>query len=355
MAEMIWEATSGYRPHEIIIDLAVNKSKPYDQRIHHEGFEIYSSGKGYLVSAGGIQTHYAYGALVTPFEFEMDVPFHFRLKNQDRGAAVPTILMAASGSGQLQRSDFLRIEGSFREWSHDDRDEDFASNTACEQDPEKAGDREGRCSRNLTNDDNICVRKGFACGTDIRVPQSIEDDCVTAPPGADPAWGFIDSKTCPAYKDAPRFFVVIFRRPCPADNEYCRGKWGFFEAIDKPDDASFPDFMQDIVDANPLWQWWLWPPPTETFGTYVSARGDHIGFNAMAHRYDDDTSGILRVNSIEQGDIDDWPLAEGDAITADGEGNITIRSPGREPFPGRIMSIKLDLTDWEDPKYVEIQ
>ncbi|MGE0237278.1 MAG: hypothetical protein AB7F09_08200 [Parvibaculaceae bacterium] len=343
--QMIWEATSSFIPHEIILDLAINKSVPYEQRLHHNGFEIYSSGKGYLITAGGIATDYAYGALYTPFEISGGVPFNIKLKNSDRGTGVPTTLMPASPQRQDRRSDFLRIEGVLREWNHEDRDEDFASNAECEQNKDKAGSP--KCRRNVGNDNNLCVRKGFACGTDLVVPPDLEA-CLKTTPGAPDAWRFINSEECAAYAGAPPFYVVIMRRPCPADEETCHGQWGFFEAVDKPAGLAFADFMKQTVERNPFT---LVPSPNSMVGEYNSWRNERVTFNANGHEEDDDESGISGIDGIDQEDIDDWPLAEGDAITADGDGRLTIRAPGRQPAPGLSTSIKIDFTDWEHPKY----
>jgi hypothetical protein len=349
-SQMIWEATSSFVPHEIVLDLAINKSVPYDQRIHHDGFEIYSSGRGYLVTAGGVQTGFSYGVLLTPAQFETDSPFNFKQKPEDRGSAMPTTLMPASrpvSNGDLQHRirDFLRIEGSFREWDHGDRDKTFATNSECETDPGKAGN--DKCKRNVTYDHNLCVRKGFACGSNFVVPDALQA-CLTALPGANDAWRFIDSEACDPYKGAPSFFVVVFRRPCPAETEHCQTDWGFFEAVDKPMGLSFQQFMQQTIERNPQA---LITLPASMVGTYRSWRDETITYNALAHVQDDDESGISGVNNLDQPDIDDWPLAEGDAITADGNGRMTIRSPARQPAPNRVMRLEIDFTDWEHPKY----
>jgi hypothetical protein len=363
--EMIWEATSlyvvdperpdmyeGYRPHEVVLDLAINKSVPYEQRFHHAGFEIYSSGQGFLVTAGGVTTPHALGMLFTLFQFNIPPPFEFKLKNADRGAGVPTTLMVASGEAQLNRNEFIRIEGAFGDIGHEDRNPAIPD-IDCETNKDKAYDK--GCSRNLTNDHNLCVRKGFACGINLTIPTPINSSCVHTLPGAAQEWAFIDSTTCPQYRDADPFYVVIFRRPCPPGHEYCKGQWGFFEAVDRPvatPDPTFAEFMQATVDRNPNA---LLPLAASMIGEYRSWRGESINYSVLGHQADSDKSGIVAINGIVQGDIDDWKLAEGDAITADGEGRVSIRSPGRQPAPGRVMRIEIDFTDWENPIYQEQQ
>ena len=56
LGELILPATSNFRPDDLIIDLLMTKRITYSQRIHHDGFEIYSATPSYLISAGGIAT-----------------------------------------------------------------------------------------------------------------------------------------------------------------------------------------------------------------------------------------------------------------------------------------------------------
>ena len=367
-AAMIWEATSDFVPSGVTLDLAINKSVAYDQRIHHAGFEIYSSGVGYMITAGGILTDFAYQAVLGPLEFAVGVPFHLKLHNEDRGAAVPTTLMSASGTTKMRIGDFIRFEGPFGELPHSERDKDFASDEACISNSAVAGDP--RCNRNFSSDHNICVRKGFACGINLKVPGEIEDDtinCFKSPPGLpNSPWRFIDSAACPAYSGAPRFFVVLYRTRCPAGNSTCLGGewWGFFEAIDVARDRSFDDFITMTMARNPPFSDTVQLPrpfeSSEFFGIYHSWRDELIEFAADAHQQSKKYNGIFRVRPIGGGasdleaDINDWPLADGDAIRADGKGRITIMSPGRVPGPNVITKVEIDFTDWEHPKYVEL-
>lgn len=322
--EMVWEATSDFVPQQITLALGIQKS-PYDQRFHHAGWEVYSNGTGFLVSGGGVQTKFAYKMLLGPIE--MYPPFYFREKNADRGAGVPTLLIPAGGSRQVRRTDFLRIEGRFSEWEHDEQG-----------------------MKNLTNDHNLCVWKGFACGTNFRVPPAIEP-CLTSPPIAAEGWMFIDSTTCPAYQGAPPFYVALFRLPCRADAENCYNDWGFFEAVDQPG-VTFDEFMHKTVEKNPpfLTAAARLTVPSTLAGTYVSWRGERIAFDVDAHAEDDDRSGIDSVDGISQPDIDDWPLATGDAVSAAEDGRIVIRWPGH-PGAGEI---RMDFTDWGHPRFERV-
>ncbi|MBA8903174.1 hypothetical protein [Phyllobacterium sp. P30BS-XVII] len=350
--ELVWEATSDYRPSEVVLDLAMNKSVTYDQKIHHGGFEIYSSGPGFLITAGGVTTKNALGMFVSPFSLNIVPPLRFKLKNQDRGSGVATTLMVASGSAQLTRNHFIQILGHSHEYSHEDRSDDVSDDT-CKTNPDFAGEK--KCARNLTNDDNLCVLRGFACGTNVMVPLGIDRDCLKPAAGVDASWEFLDSASCPAYADAPPFYLVVFRKPCPPDIEGCDTKWGFFEAVDRASTAAnipFPEFIQQTVSRNPT----LMVALSNTLGgTYKTWRGDTLIYVANGHDTDNDSAGFKGINNLSPRDIDDWPLADGDALTADGKGRATIRSPSRAPAPGRVMAIKIDFTDWENPKFDEVQ
>lgn len=343
--EMIWEATSAYRPHDIVLDLAIDKTTPYDQRVHHDGVEIYSSGASFLVTAGGITTPRALGMAFTPLQLDVTPPFDAFLKNADRGAGVPTTLMPAAGRGNLQRTDFIRIEGYFSEFDHEDRDTAIP-NQQCETDRDASGPK---CRRNLTNDHNLCVRKGFACGINLVVPRALRDaGCVRKLATAPPAWSFIDSTACPPWQGGPPFYVVLFERPCPAGHDSCKGVWGFFEAVDRTGTVpAFETFMTRTVAANPLA---LLPTSDAMVGEYRSWAGERIQYSATGHAGGGDRTGITGVNDLHEPGYDDWPLAAG-PIAADGEGRITIRAPGRRPAPGKAMRLELDFTDWEQPTY----
>jgi hypothetical protein len=54
-------ATSHFIPNPLIADLAIRKDVLYFQRIHHAGYEAYSSGPSALITGGGVETDHAYG------------------------------------------------------------------------------------------------------------------------------------------------------------------------------------------------------------------------------------------------------------------------------------------------------
>jgi hypothetical protein len=323
VAEMMYAASSKYRPDVVILNVAARKSAAYEQRIHHDGFEIYSSAAGYLISAGGVQTGLANVPVIGPFPFTPPKGLKY---DQDRGAAMPTVLFPNATTMQMTVTDFLRIEGP-REWY-------------------------SKVEQKIPGvipwsfDHNTCVRQGFACGTNIVVPPGLDTPlCLTTAPNAPDQWRFIDSASCPAYQGAPHFFVVIYRQPCIASGSEClfTANWGFFEAVDNPT-LSFDQFKQQTIDNNPPSLTIGLRDASSMVGTYVSTRTGRIKFDVKGHEHDSDDYGILSVNGKKEEEADNWDLASGDVIKADGKGRIEIRDPGSSRW------IEIDFTDEDNPK-----
>ena len=186
--DMIYAATSEYRPHPLVVDLAIRKAPGIYQRIRHHAWEAYTSGRGYLISAGGVRAGPA-NSIIGQYN------------DSDLGAAMPTTLMFAVADSGVDRDRFIRFEGTRREYE----------------------------GTGHSYDDNLCVWRGFACGTNLKVPvflaptQPVSDCVVTGPTG----WRFLDTSCFNV--SAPRTFVAIYSQLCPetADCDY-----GFLEAVD---------------------------------------------------------------------------------------------------------------------------
>jgi hypothetical protein len=306
--EMMFEATSTYRPHALILDIAIDKSRPYEQRIHHGGWEHYSSGAGWLLTAGGTSTTFAQQALIAPFSIPFVPPLATDLKflkNENRGAGVPTTLMPLSATmRQDQYPDFLRFEGIVKVWD--------------KADPEDSQP----------------------------VP------CLQRPAGTPRNLSFIDSGACQPYAEAPRFFVVVYRQRCALGWELCKGGWwGFIEVVDAEPQQSLAEFAQATIQRN-----------GNRFATmraaahgdgidpvsYVSWKSGTILFDPDEPDDDDEATGIIQVSGgpDPHADLDNWGRAEGDILTYTGDERVSI---GRPLDPRRI---DIDLTDAEDPKRV---
>jgi hypothetical protein len=330
VGEMMYEASSSYRPDFVILDLATMQAT-YDERIHHDGIEIYSHGPGFLVSAGGIQTTYAYKPVLG---INIPIPKDLTERDTDRGIAVPTMLIPNSTPVQVTAPDFLRIEGVRELYS--------------------------MVEKKIPNimawswDHNTCVRKGFACGINIVVPPAIAP-CLTTAPGAPDQWRFIDSAACPPYAGAPHFYVVVYTQPCTAEQNEClfEANWGFFEAVDATGLPDFDQFKQDSIDKNPPMLTAPLAIASSRIGTYVSARGETITFDVRGHELDNDHYGISAVNNIAEQDIGDWAFASG-MIEADGDGNIAIKDPQSLTNPNWTRKIVIDFTDKDHPKHTVV-
>lgn len=305
LQETIYAAVSSYRLPAVILDLAIDKSTPYVQRIHHAGIEVYASSTGYLLSAGGIETGYA-----------NQVAFSGR--NVDRGAAVPTVLIPTAGI--LDRNDLIRFEGG------------------------------------EAHDGNTCVTQGFACGLNPTIP-ALYDACRTD----NGNWTFINTVKCalPGAPDpegeagnpGPYLYIALYSEACnqfndsfcvtyaescseaeaaePARFPYCTSqeqRFGFLEVKDAPQDpndaiAGFQDFMHGVLEHNPSVM------SVGMIGSYLTTDGRRIQFDPGRGQKASDEWAILAINgAVTEYEFDDWDLGEGDIIEADG-GRITIRNP----------------------------
>ncbi|WP_354140022.1 hypothetical protein [Bradyrhizobium sp. LB11.1] len=324
IGQMTIEATSDYRPPNLILDVAINKSVPYEQRIHHAGWEITSSGKGWMVSAGGTSTDFAQKLLIaSPIDLEV-APFHLWLKDENRGAGVPTFFFPKSTTVLEQTyRDFIRFEGTLTKWKKD-----------LPTDPLP-----------ITFDHNLCVRNGFACGTNFVIPADPEFCFIS---GSYPAGvHFIDSSRCPVFADAPPFYMMLYR-----SEDKLRAKWGFFEVVDA-EGLAFADFVSQMIarNTNNFQSWSAAAANTDDIAPvhFNSWRQDDLLIDVDAHAHDSDKSGILEVNGAKQADLGDWPLYDGDILQSSGGGQITIRRPGD------TRSVLLDFSNVDQPRYVLFQ
>ncbi|MBE0688959.1 MAG: hypothetical protein IH587_02410, partial [Anaerolineae bacterium] len=172
--EMIYAAVSNYRMPTAALEVAVDKSNPYFQVIHHVGVEIFASYPSFLLSAGGVRTGPA-----NRLAFSGNDP--------DYGVALPTVLIPTAGLDE--RNELIRFEGGEE------------------------------------HDGNTCVAPGFACGLNPVIP-SLYDACKVT--SGD--WTFINSANCtltdrPPDADGmanpgPYFYAAIYNTACTND-DYC--------------------------------------------------------------------------------------------------------------------------------------
>ena len=208
LEQMLWHATSRYRPHALILDLAIDKSVPMEQTIRHAGAEHYSSGPRWLLTAGGDSTAKANGV-----EIFGDAFFIPAGSKKDRGVGVPTTLMAHTRGARRQDTyrDFLRFEGRKEDWGKDDETvlQSFSSNR--------------------------CVSGRFACGLRLEIPTPIAqclDRSMPIHAGAGTV-RFLSSADCAPYRHdgGNGFMVAVYGASCRKNvSESC--DWGFLEVAE---------------------------------------------------------------------------------------------------------------------------
>ena len=229
LGAMAWHATSGYRPPEMILDIALDKSTPYEQTITHGGYERYVSGPGWLITSGGDTTHQAQG-LVWVFGA---TTYNFGVKDADHGVGVPTTFMSRRGPPHDKYGNFLRFEGVDEHWDPDDG------------------------KPQVSYSQNRCVTESFACGERLQLPPAVRA-CANATTASRrrPGLLFIDSVTCPEYHDASslpadEFYLAIYDSSCGATPESCTGgQWGFLEVAPHTSFASMDAYANALIRAN---------------------------------------------------------------------------------------------------------
>lgn len=262
LQQMSWHATSSYRPHALLLDLATDARPSVEQTLTHGGHERFSSGSRWLLSAGGTRTRLSNGLILlneipllddfltgmsgqewNGIELFACIPsLGLCPREQDSGAGVPTTLMVSAALPPEAQADapkehhrrdtyrdLLRFEGRY--------DVDESSN-------------------NLSMSDNRCVAAGFACGRNLRIPEPIAS-CLQAGPAGSPAnLRFLSSTRCAEYHNgtestADDFYLAVYAA-CPAGQTACRdAPWGFLEVANATAfGGSFEQYKARVVQRN---------------------------------------------------------------------------------------------------------
>jgi hypothetical protein len=322
--QTIYEATSAYLPPPLLLDIALDKSRPYEQWIRHAGREHYASGPGWLLSAGGINTGFAQPALIAPFALPVEPPqggIVPGFKDENRGAGVPMTLMIASASPPRQDtySDLIAFHGRRSLWKKDD-DKDLQP---------------------LSFEGNMCLRGGFACGTEMQIPARAAA-CLFRPVNVPANLSFIDTKRCEPFTESPRVLLVLYRQTCVAPAG-C-GTWGFLEVVHREDGVTLESFAEQTIARNSgrlaAWQ----ASAGGKTVAYVSWGQGTVLFDASND--DDAKTGILMLDGgpDPRGDVSNWGRAEGEILRSTGKVRFVI---GRPLDPRRI---EIDLEDAYAPK-----
>jgi hypothetical protein len=310
---IVWYATSAYRPHSMILGLAVDKSLRFDQDYDHWTRERYSSGRGWLITAGGTDERPANGVttIIGTFypEISMDVA-------NDRGVGVATTLMTLAADRERSRlGDFLRFEG---------RKVDFGLLD------EKAGPTGLMTGKPLWSfSDNHCVSGSFACGLRLTYPSDFTADALCRTRQINIYFSVADSTTCPSFRDADAdpandFFVAIFDS---------RRGWGFFEVAEQADfGRNIETYVAELKSRN----------AGRLAGWPKTGAGDEVSFSSPVQK---------RTISFtpEDEDFDADERACGVVNHESGSRFTISRAPAGSDCKSRGGRIFIDLNDPEKP------
>ena len=339
-------------PPEITLSIAIDKSMTYEQRIKIKaaGIEIYSSGPGWLISAGGIEAPAKNVAFLDAGG--LPIPLSPLSSRDDSGAAWPTVMLMTGATSKVHIRDLFRVEGLLIHY--------YDSKTPTSADDPSLQTYQG----------NACVGVGFACGYNVKLPlhfdRSSNDPGLCTDSLVDNGnWTFIDTSKCIWYNDANRnaaspAFVALYRQPCGAGMK-C-DNFGLFEVIDASDpafalvndDRKFSTFQTRVLSNGfnlaTVSGSFLGIGGTVATGTYKTVK---LGSNGIPHTIafqgvfsnsaDKSMSVITSIDGANRAADSDWNLAEGDLIRADRSGRVEIGRSG-----GTLLI--LDMTDKDHPK-----
>jgi len=332
-SQAIYAATSYWRPDEAIFSLAMERGHAplVHQRIHHDGWEIVSSGASFTITAGGVTTG-------MPMNTTTDGLDGTILKDtQDGlGAAVPTTLMLAGPphvAPLFDRKERVRESDTRR--------------SSLERFLRFDGRRAEVGGHAPSYDQNLCVWDGFACGVNLMIPDDLR--ACMKPDDQRPNWFLVrsDDPACPGYNAGPTFWMAIYNEP-RAGNDSRFGPFdnvGLIEIVDGAE-MDFETFSTRARQRNPG------PGPlmgtgSACNGEYVSVRGttgQRIGFDCVQ---------VTSVNGTAQPDRDDWPHAGAAPgalgvapMTSGGDGRVEITSPVTR------RRIVLDFTRLDNPMFI---
>lgn len=300
IGELVDASTSRYRLPDPIAQLALDRTSPMLQRIHHDGFEIYASSASYLLSAGGVPTGPS-----------GKVAFLDRAK--DHGVAVPTVLMVTPGAGLDRWHVFgLRLNELFR--------------------------FEG-IGKGHERSPNTCVWKGIACGVNLRPPDNLErPGCLSRAVTSTETFWTMSSARCDALKEGPHFYLAARARQCPGATACQEGmdNFGVLIVADaplaKPLPAPDPAYDQFVANASRGM-----PLPADDRRTNVRLpNGDVVVVELDPPR--------IRTTVVDQViDESKWPLASEGPIQSSGDGLIVVTVPGHK-------TLTLDFRKWDAPE-----
>lgn len=284
--QLIFYSTSRYRPDSMILDIAVNKTTPRQQQYRHSTREAYSSGDGWLITAGGTDERAAQGLSYPGFTIYGLSP------RDDRGVGVPTTLMTDTSSEPIAQPprfatvrEFLRFDGKEVDWGKDD---------------------DGNKLVSFSN--NNCMTFGFACGLRPRKPSNFSEFNCTTP--ISDRFTAIDSTLCPAIgspTNANRgVYIAIY------DHD---GAWGFFEVVSRSAFPTVDAFVAKVRERNSAHSGTWGSKSADDEITYVTTDGRELKFTPEDEDFGADRRACGVVNHEEDSrfTISDVPASRASA------------------------------------------
>jgi len=257
---------SKYRIPDMLLDIIIRKDNNYYfQKIRHDGVEMYSSSKSFIINAGGIfENTFLFGA------------------TEQHGWALPTTIMPTLDPTS-DYDNWIRILG------HKDRTKRF----------------------------NHCVAPNFGCGANVVIPPTVPRACIAKKSGY---FNFVDftSPTCPLDLG---FYVAVFIKDC--DSRLCKKfgrNYGFFEAREAHE-LSFTDFTQNVIERNGEYEY-----KSKSANRYIKSNGQVIEFKALQKKKW--SWSIISIDGVlQERDMKNWPFAEGPIINSKQDGKVVVDNP----------------------------
>lgn len=281
-------AITEYRVDPFFLDLLIERDHGSSFAMaHHDNLEVYASSPSFLLSAGGV------------FDFHLpafldDLPPWLASvvtkTDSQHGWARPTTLAPVREKSASFR-DWIRFEGH--------------------------ADRRQR--------QNTCVAPGFACGTDVRVPDRVEAQCATT----EGKWRFFDftNPQCPFHYG---FYTALYTDTCTTSSCESRAgnrTYGFLEAREAAE-ISFDAFRHAVLAQTSGRSF-----PSEGIVRYTTSAGRVIDFEINP---EPGSASIARIDDeLFARDFSTYPLWRGDTVLA-----TTL---GRETFDNRHLRERLIL------------
>jgi hypothetical protein len=321
-ANMVNTATSTYRLPVPIMEVAAERTFPFEQVVKHAGIEVYYAHPAYTMSLGGV-----------PRDAALSIVFGAKENATDRGVAMPTNLIPTMRGTLLNQT--FQFQGAKT------RDERIA---------------------------NLCGWRGFICGirpvfADMCVVEDRRPDGTTHtfinsafpnrpgpndPPGCVREFTRVaDNRFEPARKPGPHFFLAAKTGPCREDDFCPDGQtYGIMEMVEVTTEKAYsPDAYRDFREERGQ-ALAAWRPSRDGDGTYTTQAGDRIEFRVAENDTDGGYSHLWKVNGVLPYT---GPTTDGAVIK-----QLQPRGMASITSPWSGARVDIDFTDWRNPRVTDV-